>query len=357
MSANDDDNHHNTNTNLEAQASRIASFEAETEAEAEAEEELEDEEELDGLSVCSCCCAASASGYLSGGEGVAGEELERHRDSTASSGGCCPRESPKRAEAESPAPAPPAAISAPELPGEAEPEAAEPEVEQEREQALLKRRYVLTELVETERDYVLDLGKIVEGYLEEIRRQLRDSGIADALTTGVVLASAELSACQLAPNATCASTSAPTSTCASASVSPAAQLADAQAQDSQDKAEPASAIAAAAAPENLLAGEANEAQPAGAAPQSVPTKWPALPEALRDGKHKIIFGNVEAIYEFHRDHFLLELERCLEEPHRLGPLFKRYERRLNMYVVYCQNKPRSEVIVSEHLDSYFEVSY
>lgn len=31
------------------------------------------------------------------------------------------------------------------------------------------------------------------------------------------------------------------------------------------------------------------------------------------------------------------------------------ERRLNMYVVYCQNKPKSEHIVSEYIDTYFEV--
>lgn len=53
--------------------------------------------------------------------------------------------------------------------------------------------------------------------------------------------------------------------------------------------------------------------------------------------------------------FLAEIEKCLEEPERLGILFKRYERRLNMYVVYCQNKPKSEYIVSEYLDTFFEV--
>lgn len=31
------------------------------------------------------------------------------------------------------------------------------------------------------------------------------------------------------------------------------------------------------------------------------------------------------------------------------------ERRLHMYVVYCQNKPKSEYIVAEY-DSYFEVN-
>ncbi|XP_015585806.1 triple functional domain protein isoform X4 [Cephus cinctus] len=79
-----------------------------------------------------------------------------------------------------------------------------------------------------------------------------------------------------------------------------------------------------------------------------------LPEDLRSGKDKMVFGNIEAIYEWHRDCFLKALERCLERPEELGPLFKRYERKLHMYVVYCQNKPVSEYIVSEHVDTYFE---
>ncbi|KAG8189360.1 hypothetical protein JTE90_021863 [Oedothorax gibbosus] len=79
-----------------------------------------------------------------------------------------------------------------------------------------------------------------------------------------------------------------------------------------------------------------------------------VPEDLKNGKDKIVFGNIEAIYEWHRDSFCAEIEKCLEEPQRLGLLFRRYERRLNMYVVYCQNKPKSEYIVSEYLDSFFE---
>lgn len=35
--------------------------------------------------------------------------------------------------------------------------------------------------------------------------------------------------------------------------------------------------------------------------------------------------------------------------------FSIQERRLNMYVVYCQNKPKSEHIVSEYIDTFFEV--
>ncbi|XP_047358806.1 kalirin isoform X2 [Vespa velutina] len=79
-----------------------------------------------------------------------------------------------------------------------------------------------------------------------------------------------------------------------------------------------------------------------------------LPEDLRAGKDKMVFGNIEAIYEWHRDFFLKALENCIKCPEELGPLFKRYERKLHMYVVYCQNKPVSEYIVSEYIYTYFE---
>ncbi|GIY07734.1 triple functional domain protein [Caerostris extrusa] len=128
-----------------------------------------------------------------------------------------------------------------------------PSVDEERKKALTKRRFVLQELVDTERDYVRDLGLLIEGYLNLIR---------------------------------------------------------------------------------------NEEIP--------------VPEDLKNGKDKIVFGNVEAIYEWHRDSFCAEIEKCLDEPQRLGILFRRYERRLNMYVVYCQNKPKSEYIVSEYIDTFFE---
>ncbi|NXS15740.1 KALRN protein, partial [Mystacornis crossleyi] len=71
------------------------------------------------------------------------------------------------------------------------------------------------------------------------------------------------------------------------------------------------------------------------------------------GKDKIVFGNIHQIYDWHKDFFLAELEKCLQEPDRLAQLFIKHERRLHMYVVYCQNKPRSEYIVAEY-ESYFE---
>ncbi|XP_073677543.1 triple functional domain protein [Garra rufa] len=78
-----------------------------------------------------------------------------------------------------------------------------------------------------------------------------------------------------------------------------------------------------------------------------------VPDDMK-GKDKIVFGNIQQIYDWHKDFFLGELEKCLEDPDRLGPLFVKHERRLHMYIVYCQNKPKSEHIVSEYIDTYFE---
>jgi hypothetical protein len=79
-----------------------------------------------------------------------------------------------------------------------------------------------------------------------------------------------------------------------------------------------------------------------------------MPEDLRNGKDKMVFGNIKAIYDWHKDTFLRCLRRAIDSPTELAQLFRRYERKLHMYVVYCQNKPVSEYIVSEHLESYFE---
>uniref|UniRef100_A0A3B3DLH4 non-specific serine/threonine protein kinase n=1 Tax=Oryzias melastigma TaxID=30732 RepID=A0A3B3DLH4_ORYME len=82
-------------------------------------------------------------------------------------------------------------------------------------------------------------------------------------------------------------------------------------------------------------------------------KEEGVPDDMR-GKDKIVFGNIHQIYDWHKDFFLGELEKCLEDPERLASLFVKQERRLHMYIVYCQNKPKSEHIVSEYIDTYFE---
>ncbi|XP_068589898.1 rho guanine nucleotide exchange factor 25 isoform X3 [Cebidichthys violaceus] len=78
-----------------------------------------------------------------------------------------------------------------------------------------------------------------------------------------------------------------------------------------------------------------------------------IPEDMK-GKDKIVFGNIHQIFDWHKDYFLGELEKCIAEPERLAQLFIKHERRLHMYVVYCQNKPKSEHIVSEYIETYFE---
>ncbi|XP_051925865.1 triple functional domain protein isoform X1 [Hippocampus zosterae] len=82
-------------------------------------------------------------------------------------------------------------------------------------------------------------------------------------------------------------------------------------------------------------------------------KEEGVPDDMK-GKDKMVFGNIHQIFDWHKDFFLGELEKCLDDPDRLGPLFLKQERRLNMYVVYCQNKPKSEHIVAEYIDTYFE---
>ncbi|XP_065275588.1 LOW QUALITY PROTEIN: rho guanine nucleotide exchange factor 25 [Emys orbicularis] len=101
---------------------------------------------------------------------------------------------------------------------------------------------------------------------------------------------------------------------------------------------------------SLLEGGATEANTQG---YMATMRARGVPEDM-EGKDKIIFGNIHQIYDWHKDYFLKELEKCLHNPDLLAQLFIKHERRLHMYVVYCQNKPKSEHIVSEYIDSYFE---
>ncbi|XP_065431642.1 rho guanine nucleotide exchange factor 25-like isoform X5 [Chrysemys picta bellii] len=101
---------------------------------------------------------------------------------------------------------------------------------------------------------------------------------------------------------------------------------------------------------SLLEGGAAEANTQG---YMATMRARGVPEDM-EGKDKIIFGNIHQIYDWHKDYFLKELEKCLHNPDLLAQLFIKHERRLHMYVVYCQNKPKSEHIVSEYIDSYFE---
>ena len=79
-----------------------------------------------------------------------------------------------------------------------------------------------------------------------------------------------------------------------------------------------------------------------------------MPQDMEGGKDKIVFGNIQQIYEWHKTTFSPDIEKCLTEPTGfIGQLFVKYENRFQMYVKYCENKPKSEYIVSEY-DTYFE---
>lgn len=48
-----------------------------------------------------------------------------------------------------------------------------------------------------------------------------------------------------------------------------------------------------------------------------------VPQDLR-GQRGSIFGNLEKLHDFHRHHFLDELESCVTEPFRVGRSFLRH---------------------------------
>ncbi|XP_067944220.1 rho guanine nucleotide exchange factor 25-like [Watersipora subatra] len=80
-----------------------------------------------------------------------------------------------------------------------------------------------------------------------------------------------------------------------------------------------------------------------------------LPDSLK-GREKIVFGNIRAILNFHRDKFLPELEKVYDNPQKIGSLFTKYEKQLRLYVTYCENKPRSEYLVAEHPSTFHKLA-
>lgn len=56
--------------------------------------------------------------------------------------------------------------------------------ESEKDRALAKRKYVLQELIETEKDYVNNLGIIVDGYVNLLRSETSDTPIPEDLKNG-----------------------------------------------------------------------------------------------------------------------------------------------------------------------------
>ena len=72
------------------------------------------------------------------------------------------------------------------------------------------------------------------------------------------------------------------------------------------------------------------------------------------GKEDVVFGNIEDIYQFHKQIFLKELEKYQTIPEDVGHCFVTWAAKFDMYVFYCQNKPVSNDFVVQNGGSYFE---
>ncbi|PIK52112.1 putative guanine nucleotide exchange factor DBS, partial [Apostichopus japonicus] len=75
-----------------------------------------------------------------------------------------------------------------------------------------------------------------------------------------------------------------------------------------------------------------------------PNLQSVIPETLRE-KEDVLFANWEEIFEFHKRTFLVELETYKLTPTLVGKCFlERKDDFDQLYCVYCQNKPRSELL-------------
>ncbi|CAG2201069.1 Triple functional domain protein,Kalirin [Mytilus edulis] len=71
-------------------------------------------------------------------------------------------------------------------------------------------------------------------------------------------------------------------------------------------------------------------------------------------RQKVVFGNIEEIYEFHNKIFLKELEKYETIPEDVGHCFVTWASKFSIYVTYCRNKPDSNQTLVEHAGGYFE---
>ena len=82
-----------------------------------------------------------------------------------------------------------------------------------------------------------------------------------------------------------------------------------------------------------------------------------IPAYLR-GEKNTIFGNIEQIYEFHKNYFLRELESCQDQPSLVGGTFIRKCNEFEMYVTYCKNKQSSEELELDYSNlPFFKVRF
>ncbi|XP_068455068.1 puratrophin-1-like [Clinocottus analis] len=80
---------------------------------------------------------------------------------------------------------------------------------------------------------------------------------------------------------------------------------------------------------------------------------PDVPQDLR-GQRGSVFGNLEKLHDFHRHHFLHELESCVSEPFRAGRCFLRHRESFALYALYSKNKPQSDRLLIDHGQTFFK---
>ncbi|KAM9860037.1 quattro [Aulostomus maculatus] len=78
-----------------------------------------------------------------------------------------------------------------------------------------------------------------------------------------------------------------------------------------------------------------------------------VPQDLR-GQRGSVFGNLEKLHDFHRHHFLKELESCMNEPFRVGRCFLRHKESFALYALYSKNKPQSDSLLINHGQAFFK---
>jgi hypothetical protein len=83
-------------------------------------------------------------------------------------------------------------------------------------------------------------------------------------------------------------------------------------------------------------------------------KSPNLPDSLK-GKYHLVFGNIEEVYAFHMNTFLPALESVADDVLSIAKCFSSRENELaRVYVVYCENKPRSELFLANFQGTFFD---
>lgn len=84
---------------------------------------------------------------------------------------------------------------------------------------------------------------------------------------------------------------------------------------------------------------------------------PSTPEAIQN-KEREIFGNVEAVFEFHSRDFLKQLRCCQSNPEDVALSFMLHTTNLKeLYTVYCLNKAENgDVVNSAEANALFNVS-